>query len=694
MELKKKQDGVLHSLTDKCVRLLRAMAREIQPRDIDDFNVWCDTKLVIPSEASSQAGQWQTSTFPFWKTPMQLLTPHKHCRELTFMKGCQVAATTVMIAHTMYIADQYPSPYMLCQPTKDAANDFSTQKWEPFVKGNPISHNTLGEGKPKGYTNTTLTKTYPGGFLTMGGINNVNFIKSKSIRYLALDEEDSYDISSKDDGNNIEVVRKRTNNYPDSVIIRGTTPKIAETSTNYDAFKQGSQERYYVPCLHCNPNADINGTYFYLHHEGFKFRGEIVDDMPEEVYFECTHCGEEIHESAKPWMMHYDRAFWLSEKGNDDGDRPYFVDEKTEKRSFHLPSYYSPIGFLSWREAFSDYFKYQRTKDIEDLRVYRNQIEGLPISLAGDDQVNRTELQKRANESSYGDKQVQIPTDGLMLTMGVDIQGDWIAYEVMATGLEGQTWSVDYGILKGVTSSLGNTKGLDENGNPTAWRKLADLITRKTYRHQSGCNMPIEYTFVDAGFRADVVHQFCYAHERYQVYPCIGRTGWDEGKVVAPKRRHQKYKTKLFIVKKDPMILELYEKLNVPNPGARYCHFPKLPQYNGHYFKGLTSEKQIVKQRNGQRTLGWEKIYERNEPIDVRCYAWAAQLAAQEHLSIRANREYPLPANRLTFWKDPNEVKLRRQVDDPRGEPQYMQRKKRKRSNKLVGKTLGRGVAK
>ena len=99
-----------------------------------------------------------------------------------------------------------------------------------------------------------------------------------------------------------------------------------------------------------------------------------------------------------------------------------------------------------------------------------------------------------------------------------------------------------------------------------------------------------------------------------------------------------------------------------------------------------------MKQRNGKKVLTWEKTYERNEPIDVRCYAWAAQLAAQEHLSIRVGREYPLPAGQLTFWKDPKEPTLRRQKVDPRGDVPYMRKPTRRRPTKLTGKTLSKSI--
>lgn len=56
-------------------------------------------------------------------------------------------------------------------------------------------------------------------------------------------------------------------------------------------------------------------------------------------------------------------------------------------------------------------------------------------------------------------------------------------------------------------------------------------------------------------------------------------------------------------------------------PPPNYCHFP---EYDEHYFRGLTAEEQVVKVVRGYRKLQWVKRYERNEPLDCRVYARAA----------------------------------------------------------------------
>ncbi len=55
---------------------------------------------------------------------------------------------------------------------------------------------------------------------------------------------------------------------------------------------------------------------------------------------------------------------------------------------------------------------------------------------------------------------------------------------------------------------------------------------------------------------------------------------------------------------------------------AGYCHFP---QYERHFFRGLTAEKMgQTTNKRGFTVYTWIKHYERNEPLDCRVYARAA----------------------------------------------------------------------
>ena len=61
----------------------------------------------------------------------------------------------------------------------------------------------------------------------------------------------------------------------------------------------------------------------------------------------------------------------------------------------------------------------------------------------------------------------------------------------------------------------------------------------------------------------------------------------------------------------------------VEEPGARFMHFPVGDDrgYDLEFFRGLLSEKQMLVRRRGQNVITWEKVHERNEPLDCRNYA-------------------------------------------------------------------------
>jgi phage terminase large subunit GpA-like protein len=89
-------------------------------------------------------------------------------------------------------------------------------------------------------------------------------------------------------------------------------------------FLEGSREEWYVPCPHCNPEANENAFMFVIEWENIKWSKEINPETgdPKEVWCECPGCGGKIIESKhKTWML--DHGDWFSTKNNLD----YFLDE-------------------------------------------------------------------------------------------------------------------------------------------------------------------------------------------------------------------------------------------------------------------------------------------------------------------------------------------------------------------------------
>lgn len=624
------------TLRDKLQGLTRVFLQEMQPPERLTLDEWADKYRVLPRETSSEYGRWKTSRFPFLKKIMFALSPQSRAREIVAQKGAQLGFTEVCINKLLYNADQDPGPTMYTQKTGDAAEDFSSQKLDPNISICEKVSNTLGRNKPKQLSNSWNNKGFPGGFLVIGGANSSAFLRSKSIRDALVDEEDSYSGSVGGDGSPIASIRKRQANFHFSKMFRLSTPKFKETSTICPAYEQGSQERYYLPCPHCNPDALINGPRIVIQWEFLKWSNETGDDgEPIEIYLECPHCEGKIYEHYKTWML--ETGEWMSEKGSPGS--PYIVGDVAYP-SFHINSLYSPLGFYSWADAVREWMQYVQTKDKALLQVFINQVLGEAYTTAGQD-VSANWLEKRKAEYIPGDPE-RLPMEALVITAGIDVQPDRLEVDVVAWGLNETSWGVEYKIIYGDTRSLGDARGMDHTGQPTPWAILDDYL-HSTWVHENGQQMPIECTLIDSGYIAEVVHVFCRNREHRRIFPVKGRDGWGRGYIERPKRRHEKFHTWPFTAWVDEIKDKIYSMLTINTPGPGYCYYPDKECYSKKYFNGLTAENKKVKISGGKRKLYWEcPPGVRNEPLDCRGYALAALKVYSPRLEQRASRMNPL----------------------------------------------------
>jgi phage terminase large subunit GpA-like protein len=84
---------------------------------------------------------------------------------------------------------------------------------------------------------------------------------------------------------------------------------------------------------------------------------------------------------------------------------------------------------------------------------------------------------------------------------------------------------------------------------------------------------------------------------------------------------------KLWPIGADTAKEEIYTRLKIEQPGPGYMHFPYgLPD---DYYSGLVAESQVTKYVKGYLRHVWEKTEtERNEPLDLEVYAYAAAIYA------------------------------------------------------------------
>jgi phage terminase large subunit GpA-like protein len=211
-------------------------------------------------------------------------------------------------------------------------------------------------------------------------------------------------------------------------------------------------------------------------------------------------------------------------------------------------------------------------------------------------------------------------TEVALLTAGVDIQKNRIEVEVLGWAKDHQKYSIDYNVIEGNTD------------DPEVWGKLA-VYLEGDFLRPDGAMMNISYSCIDSGYLANIVYEFC---ERFGSSRCCPIKGSDTQRLIVGPAKATDYtksgskkagtamlRTLGVSILKEQIFSSL--KLRIPKDGplagvvpTGYCWFPK--DRSVYYFKGLCSEIFRIHQGREQ----WVKVVERNEPLDLRVYAYAA----------------------------------------------------------------------
>jgi phage terminase large subunit GpA-like protein len=188
--------------------------------------------------------------------------------------------------------------------------------------------------------------------------------------------------------------------------------------------------------------------------------------------------------------------------------------------------------------------------------------------------------------------------------------------EVVGWGVGKESWGIRYQKIFG------------DMLKEQVWEDL-DQFLLSGFQKKDGTTLHILSACIDSGgHHADQVYRF--TKERYErrIWAIKGKGGAEVPYIRNPTTNNR-VKAPLFIIGVDAGKSMLYQRLKHETKGPNYCHFPEDEEagYNETYFRGLTSEKMVVRFRKGRSVIAWElkdSSYKRNEPLDLRNYATAA----------------------------------------------------------------------
>lgn len=562
----------------------------LTPDPLLNISEWADKYRVLSQKASAEPGKWRTSRTPYLKEIMDCLSPYSGIERVVFMKGAQIGGTEVGNNFLGYIVHLSPGPVMLVMPTVDGAKRTSKTRIAPMFAAIPELKGVISDRRSKDASNTTLMKEFQGGVLVLTGANSAIGLRSMPVRYIFLDEIDAYKGDVEGEGDPVNLAIKRTSTFNRRKIFMVSTPTIQNISRIEYEYEQSDQRHYMVPCPYCNKRQSLKWKQIHWENED-----------PQTTVYICEHCGGIIEEHHKTWML--ENGIW--EKSN----------PGSKIAGFHLSSLYSPVGWFSWADAVKQFLDAKNKDNL--LKVWVNTVLGETWLEKGEAPEWQILFDKREDYP-----QEIVPSGGLFLTAGADVQKDRIECEVVAWGRNRESWSVGYFIINGDTA------------REDVWNELTEF-SRRYFEHSSGVMLPISRFAIDSGFATQQVYNWV---RKQPLNFAMAVKGTDSG--VTPlglptkvdlniNGKKLRRGAKVWAVGTSILKSELYQFLRLTQNEdesfpAGYCHFPK---YDSEYFKQLTAEQLVTKVVRGYQKREWQKTRERNEVLDCRVYARAASIS-------------------------------------------------------------------
>lgn len=564
---------------------------------------WADKYRRLSSDSAAEGGPWRTSRTPYLKEPMVAFTDPK-TKRIIVVAASQVGKSELELNIIAYIIAQDPGSILYIHPTLDDARKFSRLRVAPMVRDNKILRDKVSTVKGTG--NTVLQKSFPGGMLTMVGTNSPSALASTPSRYIIGDERDRWAVSAGEEGDPWGLALARQITFYNAKAVEVSTPTIKGASNIEDSYYEGTQERWCHQCPECGEYGEITFDRIVYDHTVKEARGKKVYQITGPVKWACPHCGCLIPEMT----MRHQPAKWIAEN-------PEAYAEGI--RSFWLNAFSSP--WQSWTAICLAFLRAQGNP--QRLKTVFNTLFGELWEDRGDIPDEEAMLARREDYGVNEDgSPVEVPDGVLVLTCGVDTQDNRLEYEVVGHGHHGETWGIKKGIIMGKPDT------------ESVWQHLDDVVDHVYHFKDSECGLKISITLVDSGghYTQDV-YLACRARINKRVFAIKGRQREGIPYTAPPSKVdivvNEKVVGKcwLYTLGVDSGKEAIMSNIQVQEPGAKFCHFPKgdIYGYDMLYFNGLLSEKLELVQTRYTYTWKWVKLkgHNRNEALDCRNYAMA-----------------------------------------------------------------------
>lgn len=593
--------------------VLHSISEALRPDRRVWVDEWAEAHRVLPPD-TPEPGPFRNSRTPYLIDIQRTMSPASPWREGWWMKPHQVGGSVAgenMIGAWICAA---AGNMLVVFPALDDGRQWELTRFEPMRVNTPELRRSIRPADEKGSDNTKLRKKYRGGVMRLVSANRVGALKSATIRYVKFEEPDEYPVSLGEQGGPIELAKARTTNFGRKAKIYGDgTPTLEGRSEIQKQVLRGDQRVWRLHCPDCG------------HAQVLKFENlKWSDGEPESAKYYCSagECGVANTEAAWKASNYRARPPGMTEAQAAETGRGYWQSTATGQPGVAswcgFEALAAPIGWRPWPSIAAQWIEAQT--DEERLRVFCNNVRGLPYQDKVRSDMGAEQLQQRAEQYDL----MSCPQGGLVCLAGVDTQDNRLAVTIRAFGRGEESWGVFHGEIYGNPSA------------PETWGKLQELLSAPI-KHASGQMMRVDAAAIDAGgHHGEDVYAFCRdAQLRGRHWFAIrGAKSYDAPKLGRPKKIELTWRgqpvsggAELRFVGTQSIKNLIDGRLRLSKTGGGYYHFPL--GYQADYYKQLRSERREWRRdAQGHKALWWTSGSERNEAWDCEVYTYAAYLYA------------------------------------------------------------------
>lgn len=575
---------------------VRAIARGMLPPRPLSIWQWADENVVLPRGTSPRHGRYRTAITPMAREIQEVLSPHHPAKKVVAMMSSQLLKTQVGLNFIMYHQAHDPQTELVVYPTIDLAEDWSNDKYSPIAAETAAIRDVLSVPKSRDGGNTILKKQFLGGSMKVAGANSPASLASRGGAILWCDEVDRYPASAGIEGDPVSIAERALIAYQETAKeYLSSTPTIESLSRINKEFQLSDQRHYHVPCPGC-------GHLHVLEWDHFKWdKGH-----PETAHFVCPENGCIIREHDKATMLPDEhmggRAKWIA------------ANPGSKIPGFHAWAAYAPLGMgLSWHTLAEKWEECAGDPEKEKvyINIYRGQCFKDPT-----EKLDADVIKDRAERYNLR----TIPAGCLILTAGVDVQGNRLSVQMLGWG-RSKVWVIDHVELPG------------DPTKPEVWAAL-DKLLDTPIANRFGMSLKPRVTIIDSGYLTDEVLKFCRARSHRGIFAGHGtkQQGQQAISTASPQDRSKRGKPLRGGVKswrigtdtvKSELVLWLQRDGEVQLEAERRVHFSD--QLAEEYFSQLCAEIWDPHKRK------WVKQQARNEALDTFVYC----IAASRHPTLR-----------------------------------------------------------